>query len=367
MHQLTFYPLGNADSYLIDLVGGEKILVDYADVRDPNNPWDKRIDLAATLRENLRAAKRDGFDVVAFTHADDDHVHGMSEFFHLEHAARYQSGDRVKIGELWVPAAVLVEEGLENDARVLQAEAQHRFRQGRGVRVFSRPDALKGWCTAQGIDWNARQHLITDAGQLVRGFTKHQQGVEFFVHSPFAERLPDGTLVDRNDCSLVLQATFLVDGAETRFILSADTTWENFIPMINITCWHGNEDRLAWDIIKLPHHCSYLSLSPEKGEDVTEPVDELAWLFEQGATNGIIVSTSEPIPASDTIQPPHRQAAAYYKGVVSTTGFQVTMEHPSRARPEPLVIRIDRLGPTVRKPSSGGATTAVSQRAPRAG
>src|SRR5215212_3567030 len=112
MPTITFYPIGNADCYLIDLAGGEKLLVDYANVHDPNNPRDKRIDLASTLRENLRSAKRDGFDVVAFTHADNDHVHGMGEFFYLEHAAKYQSAGRAKMQELWVPAAVIVEENL---------------------------------------------------------------------------------------------------------------------------------------------------------------------------------------------------------------------------------------------------------------
>lgn len=365
MPKLTFYPLGNADCCLVDLTGGEKLLFDYANVSDPSDAANKRIDLAAALSNDLRAARRDAFGVVAFTHAHDDHVHGMAEFFHLEHAAAYQSDGRIEIRELWVPAAVLIEEGLENDARILQAEARYRFQIGRGIRVFSRPDALKGWCTSQGITWAARQHLITDAGQLVPGFDKHREGVEFFVHSPFAERLLDGSVVDRNDCSLVLQATFAVGETETRLILGADTTWENFVPMVKVTRWHRNEHRLAWDVFKLPHHCSYLSLSPEKGEAVTEPVPEVAWLFEeQGAANGLIVSTSDPIPAGETDQPPHRQAAAYYKGVVETTRFKVTMEHPSMARPEPLVIQIGAGGarPEMRNRPGPAAMTTTSIR-----
>lgn len=368
MTRLTFYPLGNADCCLIDLAGGKKLLFDYADVRDPNDIADKIIDLATALRDDLQLVARDRFDVVAFSHADDDHVCGMSEFFHLDHATKYQGSDRIKMQELWVPAAVLVEGGLEGDALVLQNEARYRFRAGSGIRVFSRPNALKDWCARQGISWEARQHLITDAGRLVPGFDKRVEGVEFFVHSPFAERLGDGTLVDRNDCSLVMQATFSVDGEETRLILSADTTWENFAPMVNITRWHGNEDRLAWDVFKLPHHCSYLSLGPEKGDLVTTPVSEVAWLFkEKGAPNSIVVSTSNPIPTGDTDQPPHRQAANYYKGVVGTTGFKVTMEHPTLGRPEPLVIVIDRYGPTVKKLIASASSVTTTQRAPRAG
>src|SRR5262249_12728861 len=158
---------------------------------------------------------------------------------------------------------------LSGDARVVQAEARHRLRQGRGVRVFSRPDALKAWFESEGISLAGRKHLLSDAGTLVPGFSKVADGIEFFVHSPFATRL-HGNLVERNECSLLLQATFLAGGRETHLLLSADTTHDVWTDMVRTTKAHGNEARLGWDIFKLPHHCSYLSLGPEKGREVTE-------------------------------------------------------------------------------------------------
>ena len=77
MHKLTFYPLGNADCCLIDLESGQKILFDFADVGDSENDEDLRIDLAKELRENLEDADKDSFDVVAITHADEDHIKGF--------------------------------------------------------------------------------------------------------------------------------------------------------------------------------------------------------------------------------------------------------------------------------------------------
>lgn len=367
MHTVTFFPLGNADSCLIELARGQKLLFDYANLRDPDDSQDLRIDLAATLQDRL--GTRDSFDAVAFTHADDDHVHGAPDFFHLEHAKKYQGAGRVKINELWVPAAFIVEEGLENDARILQAEARYRLRNGQGIRVFSRPDRLREWFAEENITLADREHLITDAGQLIPGFTKSVQGVEFFVHSPFAERLDD-ELVDRNDCSLVVQATFQSNYYETRLILSADTTCDILADMVEVTKYHGNEARLAWDVFKLPHHCSYHSLSEEKGQDITEPIPEVKWLFEQGARGGIIVSTSDPIPSSgDDTQPPHRQAANYYRQVASNIKgeFKVTMEHPTTANPAPLVIAIDDFGATIKKSISASSIAVTSVRAPRAG
>ena len=71
---LTFYPLGNADCTRIDLKNGRKILVDYAQMRDPADAGNACIDLPASLVEDLTAAKRDFFDVVMFTHLDKDHT-----------------------------------------------------------------------------------------------------------------------------------------------------------------------------------------------------------------------------------------------------------------------------------------------------
>jgi len=85
MHTLTVYNLGNADCCRIDLANGQKLLFDYANCRGKDDAGDLRANLEAELRRNLQAAKRASYDVVAFTHADKDHIVGASDFFYLEH------------------------------------------------------------------------------------------------------------------------------------------------------------------------------------------------------------------------------------------------------------------------------------------
>ena len=371
MHRLTFFPLGNADSFRIDLENGKKILVDFGNEGDPNDPNDKRIDLAAALRQDLKNSNRTGFDVLAFTHLDNDHVCGAKDFFYLEHAKKYQDDRRPRIGVLWVPAAALVEGNLDEEAKVIQQEARYRLKNKKGIRVFSRPESLKDWVEANGMNFEEVRHLFTNAGELIPEVSKQVDGVEFFVHSPFAEHADDNSLIDRNECSLVMQATFFVAQNPTRFVLGADTTHDIWAGIVKQTRFHRNEDRLEWDIFKLPHHCSYLSLGPEKGEDETTPVPEVAWLFEdQGHGGSIVVSTSKPIPTNDDDdQPPHRQAANYHRrNMRSKDGeFVVTMEHPNESKPEPLVIEIGGAGPKVKKTSFGAASVITSRPAPRAG
>lgn len=368
MHKVMFYPLGNADCCKVDLDNGKKLLFDYAHVKSDDKD-DVRIDLAEALRSDLKSAKRDYFDIVAFTHADDDHVKGSSDFFYLEHAKKYQEGDRIKISELWVPAAMITEEGSEGDARVLRAEARYRLKKGTGIRVFSRPQRLKDWLEKEGLTVKDREACITDAGNTVPGFRKDSDSLEFFVHSPFA-RLQDGHLEDRNEDALILHATFFVDSARTRMWIIGDSTHEVLTDIVTITESHGRTDRLEWDVYDIPHHCSYLAIGPEKGKDKTEPVEKVKLLMSKGARYGLLISSSSVIPDNDdSDQPPHRQAANYYKEVAGDIGgqFKVTMEHPKASKPEPLVITIDRFGATLKKTLVGGGAVAASKPAPRVG
>ncbi|MGP0089728.1 MAG: hypothetical protein ACLPKB_07185 [Xanthobacteraceae bacterium] len=349
--QITIFPLGNADSSRLDLADGRKVLVDFGNQGDPDDPKDLRCDLAAELRADLRKARRDGFDVVCFTHLDADHCQGASDFFWLRHAAKYQGEDRIKIDELWVPAAAVTEDGLEDCARVIRQEARYRLREGKGIRVFSRPDLLKEWMEKNGIDFESRKHLIVDAGQLVPGFSKDKaERAEFFVHCPFAWRTNENELEDRNQDSIVFQITFKEDGVESYALFASDVDHETLSLIVQTTKRHRQEGRLLWDFMKLPHHCSYLSLGPVRGTKETKAVPEVKWLFETQACRGAyVVSTSKPIPQEgseedNSPQPPHRQAANYHRRVVRDKDgkFLVTMEHPRESAPKVARFEVTR-------------------------
>jgi hypothetical protein len=365
MPKLTFYPVGNADTFVIDLARGEKVIFDYADRRDPKDKDDKRCDLPAELRKDL--GERTYYDVAVFTHLDEDHYDGMTGFFYLEHDKNYQGKvngkERIRMNEMWVPAAVLTEKLKEEESKVIQKEARHRLRNKSGILVFSRPDSLKDWLKREGIDYDEVKHLIIDAGRLVPTFTQAKHGVEFWVHSPHATRQNKDEVVIRNDHALVLLAAFKVGGVETKVQLFADVKHEIIADIVNVTKRHENEDRLEWDVFKIAHHCSYLSLGPEKGKTKTEPADEVAWLFEdQGRAGGIVISTSDPIPSNDdSDQPPHRQAANYYQEVADDKGgeFKVTMQHPKVSDPKPLVIEITEKGAKLKDEKTEGTAAAA--------
>ena len=371
MHKATFYPLDNADSSLITLENGKDILFDFGNEANPDDPNEKRVLLDQELRKYMEGKSKDTFDVVAFSHADADHTKRASEFFYLDHSAAYQGKDRFKIKELWVPAAMIVEPNLVDDALVLRQEARHRLRKGYGIRVFSRPERLKDWLAGEGLKMEDRASLFTDAGKLVPGFSLDTDGAEFFVHSPFAHRQDAATVVDRNGDSLVMQVTFSVSGIKTRLLMMNDIEHEPLDELIDITRFHKRDARLWWDICHLPHHCSAYSLSADKGKTQTEPTPNIDWLYEQRGNGAIMVCSSEPIPAGDTKQPPHFQAANYYKAKLAKVvngRFVVTMSHPAGAsKPKKIEIEIGVGGAKLLLPSSVGGAALSDRTGSRVG
>ena len=351
--KITFLPLDNADTSLIQLADKRIVLLDYADRRDPNNQYDARCDLAEELRKEMDDADQSDFSVVCFTHLDDDHICGAGEFFWLEHAAKYQEEGRPKINELWVPAAAITETGVEDSAWAIRQEARHRLRKGDGIKVFSRPAALEFFLNANGLTNESRAHCIVDAGEIIPGYSLDgPEQAEFFVHCPFAWRSDERNLEDRNQDAVVLQATFQEAGVETYALLGSDVDCDTIGEIVTTSRRHNNEGKLVWDILHLFHHCSYKSVGPERGVDETEPTEEVAWLIEEQSRDGaVIISPSKPIPfkgsqEDEYKQPPHRQAANYYRDVMEKKDgeFKVTMETPTKNTPKPFHAEITKAG-----------------------
>jgi len=96
-------------------------------------------------------------------------------------------------------------------------------------------------------------------------------------------------------------------------------------------------------------------------------------MFLQGEKNCLLVSSSDPIPDGDTEQPPHMQAAEYYRDVAKERGdkdnFLVTMETPSVDRPRPIVIDVTRLGLSLNRsaPAATPGASVVSRKPPKLG
>jgi hypothetical protein len=378
MHQIIFYPVGNGDTSQIILENGKRILFDFRHLKKAEDGKGPEIDLAARLKEELKGCKKTSFDVVAFTHGDADHIENSTEFFELLHAKKYQGNGRIKIDELWVPAAMILETAASDEQSAefvtWRQEARYRLIEGKGIRVFSKPDKLKEWLEENDLTVDSRRHMITDAGQTVPGFTIGNDGVEFFCHSPFIKCVDDSDDL-RNGAALVFNVRFQAGSNTFDYFAVGDSEWEVLEEIIQTTKDHKNQDRLAWDIYSLPHHCSYKTLSDEKGEKETAPKPLIKEFLLQGKDNAYIVSSSNPIEDTkegrEQKQPPHIQAKKCYERYLTEIGgakLLVTMEEPNRTKPEPLIFEIDSNGISRGgKILGSGVTIITSKPAPRAG
>lgn len=381
VHKVIFYPVGNGDTSQVILASGRRFLFDFCHRGKSEDVATPEIDLKKRLGNELKDAKRDYFDVVAFTHADEDHIKGCTEFFELQHAVKYQGNGRTKIRELWVPASVLVET-TDNDKQsdeyvLLRQEARHRLLEGKDIRVFSQPQALMDWLAPKLKERkepaNARDHLFVDAGTLVPGFTLDKDNVEFFCHSPFIEHCDGGDII-RNEASLVINVRIRADGGDFDYLEVGDSTWDVLEGIVKTTKAHKNDNRLDWNLFNIPHHCSYLALSDDKGEKETEPKPLVKELLKHGKKDAYIVSCSKPIPntkeAYADVQPPHIQARNAYEKYLKEVGgrkFLVTMEEPNANKPEPIVFEVASGGVTWQKSASIGAPAIIISTPPRAG
>ena len=376
-HRIIFYPVGNGDTSQIILENGKRILMDYRHRKKTEEGEGPEINLKARLKQELKDAGRDSFDVVAFTHSDTDHIENSTEFFELRHAAKYQGEGRIKIDTLWVPAAMVLETGTNGQQSsefvIWRQEARHRLKEGKGIRVFSKPEKLKDWLEENGLTLESRRHLITDAGQLVPEFNIESDGVEFFCHSPFIMHVDDGDDL-RKTASLIFNVRFRKNGANYDYLAVGDSEWSVLEDIVTTTKAHGNMDRLAWDLYNIPHHCSYLALSDEKGEFETIPKPLIKEILMSGKEGAYIVSSSCPImdtkEGREQTQPPHIQAKKCYETYRKKTGgatFLVTMEEPNGTKPEPLEFKVDNLGLSLARAASTAAAILTSKPAPRAG
>ncbi len=349
--QIIFYPIGNADSCLIKLEN-KILLYDFADTE--NNEHCK---LPDWIREDL--GDKDTIDVVAFTHSDQDHVKGAKNFFHMDYCKSYQGENRIKINELWVPVNMITDTDPNEDesAGVLRREAQHRLKESYGIKVFSRSEKLENWLKNKGLSLEERSSCIADSAELVPGLSLNEDCIEVFAHSPLSST-DDEEINDRNTNSLVHRLMIRSEGKEFSVLMCADAVQKTLDRAVQAAKENDQEETLEWDILKVPHHSSYLSLNAEeKGTSKTIPSEDVKWLLEKGKTNSRAVSSSNPIPAGDSDQPPHKQAFNTYKD--HTTPI-TTMDQPKKR----TVIEFGSCGHTLLKnTAAAGFSVAPSSKA----
>ncbi|MDI7218768.1 hypothetical protein QMN07_14800 [Leptospira santarosai] len=370
-HKVIFYPVGNGDTSQIVLENGKRILFDFRHLKKTEAGDGPEINLSKRLKQELKDSDKTEFDVVAFTHGDKDHIANSTEFFELLHAQKYQGDGRIKIKTLWVPAAMILETAStdeQSEEYVLwRQEARYRLKEGKGIRVFSKPDRLKEWLEENGLKVSDRKSLITDAGEIVADFSLEKDGVEFFCHSPFVKHIDENEEF-RNEAALIFNVRFKIENQIFDYLAIGDSEFNVLEDIVDKSKKYKRKDRLSWDILNIPHHCSYKALSDEKGEEETTPKEKVKELLLSGKEGSLMISSSDPIPDSAKAylekQPPHIQARKCYERYLKKVGgskLLVTMEESNASNPNPIEIKVEKQGISIEKLLSKAQSIAISK------
>lgn len=352
---IMFWPVGTGDSTTIVVDEDHVIQVDLHDMAQADLDGAVVMPVVDELAACLpKRGGRPYLAVFVLTHADQDHCRGFADLLKA-----------VTIGELWATPRLWREyEDADAvicaDARAFQEEAERRVQAtraavGRGERPASGDRIL-----VVGYDTDREQHAyadlpdeyLTGPGHLVTTLDGEDMvGVfEAFIHAPFA----DDCAAARNETSLALQVT-LKDpaGSAGSVLLLGDLAHDTIMKIVTYSEEHGREDRLVWDVLLAPHHCSQHVMYRD-GELQQDILDA----FERHAReDAVIVASSMPVPGRNDPgdNPPHAKAKARYLQIVDDAGhFVCTGEWPDAGQPATVVFVLGPAGLTLLEPPAAG-------------
>ena len=368
--RLSFFPVGNGDMTLVQTEGGHKILIDMNFLAAADDPDDNTPDVASKLQDMLSqdAEGRLYVDALLVSHPDEDHCRGLREHFHLGPPDEWsKSANKILIWEIWSSPMVFRRASrthvLCDDAKAFNAEARRR------VRKFRETSGL--------VDSGDRILIL---GEDEDGKTDDLQGILIRVDEEFSRingqddwtmtarllaPLPtddddEEEVLSKNNSSTILRFSLVGAGVQDkcRFLTGGDAEvviWEKLWDR-QLRC----ADRLSYDILLSPHHCSWHSLSHDSWSEMREQaeVSEKARnALSQARYGATIVASSNPIKDDDN-DPPCIRAKREYEAIVDDVAgtFKCVGEHPSEKSPDVMEFEIGAHGLRLVTALIGGPT-----------
>jgi len=365
---ITYFPVGNGDTNLIQLSNEGTILIDCNitnDSRDENEEsvYDVREYLLSTLKKDDNDVPF--VDAFILTHPDEDHCRGFSETFYTGDPAKYSETDKkeglIRVDELWFTPRIFSphEKDMCETAKAIRKEAKRRIQlyQEKKAERKDSGNRLRIIGYSDNPDLKGLDEIITTPGNSINEVnSKSLKDFSFFVHAPF-KKDTDSKWAERNDTSVVLQARFDVEEEKNaaRAFFGGDSGFEIWDDIVQ----RSKEVTLKWDIFMAPHHCSwsFFNVTPYNDED--KPSKSSLEFLDHRCAGAIIVASCKPIKDDDD-NPPHYVAKQQYIKSVGKENFFVTGEYPNSKKPQPLIFTITKKGPQEKELSRSQLNNATS-------
>lgn len=344
---------------LIQLESGRTVLIDVRIRAAADDPDDDTPDVAKMLRERLRRDPlgRPYADAFLLSHPDQDHCLGLDAHFHLGPLADYPKGSgKIVLRELWSSPIVFRRASrlhvLCDDAKAFCAEARRRVAAFRKFGAADDGDRI----LILGEDEDGKTDdlasilvRVDETFSKVSGAWDASMTARLLAPHPKSGDEQEEEARAKNRSSTILNFSLTGGSAPDagRFLSAGDAevaVWERL--------WERHKhqtDRLRYDILQAPHHCSWHSLSheswSEKGQDA-EVSRAARSALSQTRTGATVVATSRAIK-DDGCDPPCIGAKREYEAIVAGArgSFRCVGEHPSEAAPGLMEFEVGRNGP----------------------
>jgi len=366
--RITFFPVGNGDTTVIELADGRTILID-VNFRLPAQGEIEILDIALSVRKRLKRDSngRPYVDAFLLSHPDQDHCNGLTEHFWFGSPDTYPDDaksdleKRILIRELWSSPLVFRRASknfiLCDDAKAFAQEARRRVKVNRDKKFRGVAEGDRILILGEDEDGKT-----DDLGQILVKVDQEFNRINWCHSNVFRARLlgplpieddeEAEQILSKNHSSTILNIQLASDTRQfnaCQFLTAGDAevaVWE-----LLWAKYQRNPELLQYDILLTPHHCSWHSLShdswSENHENAEVSPDALAALS-QARTSAILVASSNPIKDDDD-DPPSYGAKTVYEKIAHAVGgdFVCTGEYPSESAPAPLEFWITGEGVTV--------------------
>lgn len=349
--KVDFFRVGDGDMTLIRLESGRTILIDCNIRNAADDENEDAADVAKQLKDLLGRDSDDRpfVDAMLLSHPDQDHCRGLERHFHLGLLADYAKGsEKIVIREMWSSPIVFrrasKDHTLCSDADAWCKEARRRIRTFRSQNFF--PESERVLILGEDIGGKTE-----NLGTILVKIDETWDHINGSTDSTFSALLiaplnakddEEEDLLSKNDSSTIARFQISADGVADacRFLTGGDAgvaVWERV--------WDRNKgsaaEKLGYDMLLAPHHCSWRSLSwdswSENGEraQVSQAARDALGQARSGAT---IVASSKTI-TDDDADPPCIRAEREYKDLLR--GVRGTFVCVGDGGPDPLAYDIE--------------------------
>ena len=357
---ITYFPVGNGGMTLIRLndIYQTAFLIDI-NIRDTSSQEDDICDVAQELRDRLLTdtKKRPYVDAFILTHHDDDHIHGFIEHFHLGSLEEYTEPKddelpKIVARELWCTPKFWKQASdnytLSDDAKGFNKEMKRRVQLFRDNKKIQ-PEGDRAIIVGEDSDGKTEglDNILKIIDSSFSKMNEHNlsEKLEGVILGPLDQTAdePDEDFNDKNRQSIILQLRIKEQSYCHKILMSGDAdcfVWD--------TLWglHKNTDKLDYDILSTPHHCSWHSLSYDSQSDDDDPQVSInaKKALSQAQPGARIVAQCKVIKNDDN-DPPSKAAKDEYLTIVSKTAFYCTDEYPEEKKTAPLEFNLTGNGP----------------------